>query len=122
MVKGRVEKTLLGEVRLLSSPTLLSLSLSLSHTHTHTHTHLSLTLLLATLQFILVPFKVLLLHFCWQCSLLSTQPSTLPSHALPQVSQYIEEVYEPDECYIRIKLDQSRIKLLKVGQLNGWFQ
>lgn len=37
------------------------------------------------------------------------------------MSQYIEEVYEPDECYIRIKLDRNRIKLLKVGS-EGWDQ
>ena len=30
------------------------------------------------------------------------------------MSRYIEEVYETDECYIKIKLDVERIKLLKV--------
>lgn len=33
---------------------------------------------------------------------------------LGEVSSYIEEVYEPDGCYIKIKLDMNRIKLLKV--------
>ena len=35
---------------------------------------------------------------------------------LGEVSSYIEEVYEPDGCYIKIKLDMNRIKLLKVLQ------
>ena len=34
---------------------------------------------------------------------------------LGEVSSYIEETYEPDGCYIKIKLDMNRIKLLKVG-------
>lgn len=34
---------------------------------------------------------------------------------LGEVSSYIEEVYEPDGCYLKIKLDMNRIKLLKVG-------
>jgi DNA-directed RNA polymerase III subunit RPC1 len=34
---------------------------------------------------------------------------------LGEVSSYIEEIYEPDGCYIKIKLDMNRIKLLKVG-------
>lgn len=33
---------------------------------------------------------------------------------LMQVSRYIEEVYETDACYIYIKLDKKRIRLLKV--------
>jgi DNA-directed RNA polymerase III subunit RPC1 len=33
---------------------------------------------------------------------------------LGQVSQYIEEVYESDDCYILIKLDLDRIRLLKL--------
>lgn len=33
---------------------------------------------------------------------------------LGEVSQYIEEVYEPDGCYIKIKLDKDRIRLLKL--------
>lgn len=33
---------------------------------------------------------------------------------LGEVSRYIEEVYEPDGCYIKIKLDTNRIQLLKV--------
>ncbi|CAF1214927.1 unnamed protein product [Adineta steineri] len=33
---------------------------------------------------------------------------------LGQVSQYIEEVYESDSCYILIKLDLERIRLLKL--------
>ena len=32
-----------------------------------------------------------------------------------QVSKYIEEVYEPDGCFLKIKLDRNRIKLLKVS-------
>lgn len=36
---------------------------------------------------------------------------------LGEVSSYIEEVYEPDGCYIKIKLDMNRIKLLKVGAM-----
>ncbi len=31
-----------------------------------------------------------------------------------QVSEYLEEVYEPSECYILIKLDKERIRLLKL--------
>ena len=31
-----------------------------------------------------------------------------------QVSEYIEEVYLPDECFLLVKLDIERIKLLKV--------
>ena len=38
---------------------------------------------------------------------------------LGEVSSYIEEVYEPDGCYIKIKLDMNRIKLLKVGGRHG---
>ena len=34
---------------------------------------------------------------------------------LGEVSSYIEEIYEPDGCYIKIKLDMNRIKLLKVS-------
>lgn len=34
---------------------------------------------------------------------------------LGEVSCFIEEVYEPDGCYLRIVLDATRIKLLKVG-------
>ena len=34
---------------------------------------------------------------------------------LGEVSSYIEEVYEPDGCYLKIKLDMNRIKLLKVN-------
>ena len=33
---------------------------------------------------------------------------------LGQVSQYIEEVYESDACYLSIKLDLDRIRLLKL--------
>jgi DNA-directed RNA polymerase III subunit RPC1 len=33
---------------------------------------------------------------------------------LGQVSQYIEEVYESDDCYLLIKLDLDRIRLLKL--------
>jgi len=33
---------------------------------------------------------------------------------LGQISQYIEEVYESDTCYILIKLDLDRIRLLKL--------
>ena len=33
---------------------------------------------------------------------------------LGEVSRYIEEVYEPDACYLRIVLDANRIRLLKV--------
>ena len=36
---------------------------------------------------------------------------------LREVTQYIEEVYMPDECCIVIKLDLERIRLLKVTQL-----
>ena len=32
-----------------------------------------------------------------------------------QVSEYIEEVYLPDECFLLVKLDTERIKLLKVS-------
>jgi DNA-directed RNA polymerase III subunit RPC1 len=38
---------------------------------------------------------------------------------LGEVSSYFEEVYEPDNCYIRIKLDRNRIKLLKVNYLTS---
>lgn len=31
-----------------------------------------------------------------------------------KVSRYIEEVYEPDSCFIKIRLDQDRIRLLKL--------
>ena len=34
---------------------------------------------------------------------------------LGEVSSFIEEVYEPDGCYMKIKLDMNRIKLLKVS-------
>lgn len=30
------------------------------------------------------------------------------------MARFIEEVYEPDDCYIRIVLDTNRIRLLKV--------
>ena len=33
---------------------------------------------------------------------------------LGEVSRYIEEVYEPDGCYLKVLLDKNRIKLLKV--------
>jgi len=33
---------------------------------------------------------------------------------LGQISQYIEEVYESDDCYLLIKLDLDRIRLLKL--------
>ena len=33
---------------------------------------------------------------------------------LGEVASFIEEIYEPDGCYIKIKLDMNRIKLLKV--------
>jgi len=33
---------------------------------------------------------------------------------LGQISQYIEEVYESDDCYVLIKLDLDRIRLLKL--------
>ena len=33
---------------------------------------------------------------------------------LGQISQYIEEVYETDDCYLLIKLDLDRIRLLKL--------
>ena len=38
-----------------------------------------------------------------------------------QVSQYIEEVYEPDGCFIKIRLDRKRIKLLKVSHFYQWW-
>lgn len=31
-----------------------------------------------------------------------------------QVSEYIEEVFLPDDCFILVKLDMDRIRLLKV--------
>ena len=31
------------------------------------------------------------------------------------MSEYIEEVYLPDECFLLVKLDTERIKLLKVS-------
>lgn len=31
-----------------------------------------------------------------------------------QVSEYIEEVYLPDDCFLLIKLDIDRIRLLKL--------
>ena len=34
---------------------------------------------------------------------------------LVQVSRFIQEVYEPDTCYIKIKLDGDRIRLLKAS-------
>lgn len=34
---------------------------------------------------------------------------------LCQVSEYIEEVFLPDECFLLIKLSLERIKLLKVS-------
>ena len=42
---------------------------------------------------------------------------------LGEVSRFIEEVYESDRCYLRILLDSSRIKLLKVlwhAYLSPW--
>lgn len=33
---------------------------------------------------------------------------------LGQVTEYIEEVYLPDDCFLLIKLDIDRIKLLKL--------
>ena len=32
-----------------------------------------------------------------------------------KICSYIEEVYEPENCYLCLKLDRDRIKLLKVG-------
>jgi DNA-directed RNA polymerase III subunit RPC1 len=32
----------------------------------------------------------------------------------PQVSEYIEELYLPDDCFLLIKLDTDRIRLLKL--------
>lgn len=36
---------------------------------------------------------------------------------LREVTQYIEEVYLPDECCLMIKLDLERIRLLKVDSI-----
>ena len=44
----------------------------------------------------------------WLCSSHCT-----PS--FPQVTEYLEEVFLPDDCFILIKLDLDRIKLLKVS-------
>lgn len=33
---------------------------------------------------------------------------------LGEVTEYIEEVYLPDDCFLLIKLDIDRIKLLKL--------
>ena len=35
---------------------------------------------------------------------------------LGEISRYIEEVYDPDKCYLKIQLDRGRIKLLKVEE------
>ena len=32
-----------------------------------------------------------------------------------QVSEYLEEVFLPDDCFILVKLDLERIRLLKVN-------
>ncbi len=34
---------------------------------------------------------------------------------LGEVAEYIEEVFLPDDCFLLVKLDLERIKLLKVG-------
>jgi len=35
---------------------------------------------------------------------------------LGEVSEYLEEVFVPDDCFLLIKLDLDRIKLLKVSE------
>ena len=32
-----------------------------------------------------------------------------------KICSYIEEVYEPETCFLALKMDRDRIKLLKVG-------
>ena len=34
-----------------------------------------------------------------------------------QVTEYLEEVYLPDDCFILVKLDLDRIRLLKVNAI-----
>lgn len=40
---------------------------------------------------------------------------------LGEVCRYIEEVYEPDGCYLKIFLDLDRIKLLKVNAMTSLY-
>ena len=34
---------------------------------------------------------------------------------LGEISEYVDEVFLPDKCFLLIRLDMERIKLLKVG-------
>lgn len=47
--------------------------------------------------------------------MLRTGKVTEHSHLLtPQISEYIEEVFLPDDCFILIKLSLERIRLLRL--------
>ena len=44
-------------------------------------------------------------------------PCLLYMNFVYQVTEYVEEVFAPDNCFLFIKLDLTRIKLLKVMNL-----
>lgn len=75
LVKGRIEKTLLGEVALV-----LHVMNIFKYVPEHSEKH----------------------------------SSNKASCCHPQISEYIEEVFLPDDCFILVKLSLERIRLLRL--------
>ena len=65
-------------------------------------------------KLILLFFSVFLLKNCAYILIFYTQIEIFSNISILKVCQFIEEVFTPDACYLLIKIDISRIKLLKV--------
>lgn len=96
LVKGRIEKTLLGEVRDASDDKKRSQAALREGAPAAGHAAPALPEELGT------------------CCGLGGVTDESSAVSTPQISEYIEEVFLPDDCFILVKLSLERIRLLRL--------